>query len=1344
MLAVGVSAQAQTLIFHEGFDGSQTKSPTDVGYYEFINTLTNDNGTDERTIATEGAQSGAGCLSIYNVSPWIDGDNSDLEKHDQWWQRAVKFRNLPLQEGKSYRLTWFFKGDNTWNNGTEDVKGNLSTALMQGVDNADAPLVDAEGNEFRYSISRFNPESYEKYTRMFFFASEQGVRDKYAASHTDELADTYFATINVYNPGQYFLDEVSLYESPIAGIAFDQDVIRVDFGYATNIAELASASSLGRVLLPADCATVTVNGEARTVVGAEYHKDGYLYIYIDDHTPIENASDKVEVAFRNPSDSTLRVEYKGTLAPQGAAPDFTGEQGEYVEGVSNEVSYAYTEPVLVSATPSEGSFGLDESLSQVTFTFDKPVMTVNVDTGEPLVAKLNDIEDLELVTTPDYEDDGFTEKGSTTLTFKRKDGKSFSKGAYSVTLTGVTSAKYITSYETFTTNFETGQIAIAKETLTPVATYNFDTDSPNTIPVGWTVNNEGNILVGGTSAGSGPRLFSFADGGDVKNALYLRCKLDEEGNSTGGYAMKDDAVTLPAGDLRIQFLGFCWKGGSLKVDAEILDETGTTVVAHQEGVFENSVDGKTSAQAECSKVTVALNNPAEGNYKLRLTVVPTGTNWSEVMFGGVVVNTYSKTAGESTEAENEFLDKDYGGPNGASAENNCAPKAESGWELVQDNNVRTPGGNFNYNGTRIFNNLAAKNLGVGYYTNGGWPNNYVIYGTGGDDGTAPLLHLKAGRTQFTYYAANWKEKGANAGRDHIVYFELATKGDGTLIYSRNDKITNCDLDGNRNAAVNATKVQFVVNIPEEGDYTIKLGGTTEQFIGNYHIEKLGSQAAYYLGQINAAREAAIDELASSADEAYSGTTKTQLQAAVDKYEDPTFIHTPEGVNEAISELETLTKALATRREYVVRYAQAKDNAALALATAGATEEHEATKYVGLEAYSTLKTVYDNYAPTTAQQLEDAELIASTVDIENHTAQLNNLMDHGIALLTRQLVDAAALIVAQDDTKSDNDAVLAAGNALTDDQALAGQLKLLATKAIYDKCASGDPFSMFDPETSETLTDSINLSSYIQNAGLYSLDINPNKKLNDAANLPGWTLNNIKGTPDLNWGWNSYDASEFNPVTDRFLIAGWNTEFDLSQKVTSLPVGRYRLVVGTQDRGFSDTSDGKTAALAERDHWTVSGNVNGEDGHEGEIFSYIWWETAGKRDSVNYNIANQGQWYDLTNCLSSYFDVTAQNGGLTGEVTIGSHPVAFQSMASTDNFQLFLVGKNPSFDYADAAKKVGDELATAIKKVDAPEGQPVSVRYYNVNGAAVAHPSGVTIQVETYKNGYVKVTKRLFK
>lgn len=1344
MLAAGLGAQAQNTVFHEGFDAAQTKSPSDVAYYEYINSIANGNGEDERSIDNDNAAEGAGCLSFYNVGPYADADadTTDVSKHNNWWMRAVKFRNLPLQEGKSYRLSFRFKGSNTWSDGSAENKCKMSVALMQGGENKDIALLDPKGKEFRYEVSYFNPEDYEKYTRMFFFASADLQKNTYAEKNPDKepLEDKFFATFNIFNPGQFFLDEVDLVESSVEAVQYEADVVRVNFGYGTNIKDLVAASPIGRVLMPTDCATVKVNGNDAKVVGVELHNDGYMYIYLDEDNAAEDNEAKVEVAFNNPTDPQYQLLYKGDLAPEGAVMNFEGETGTYLEDLSTNLSYEYTQPELAKATPEDGSFNLDETTSEVSFTFDKKVLTTD-ESGQPLSCVLDNGEELELVTKPEIVDG--EEVGSETLTFARKGGKTFTKGTYSVTLSGVCSAKGIANYGTFTTTFETGKIAIAKETITPVQTINFTNDAPNTIPAGWTVNNEGEIRPGGSSQGGGPRVFAFADGGDVKNALYLRAKNNDNGEPNPGYAETEETVTLPAGDLRIQFLGFCWKGASLKVDAEVLDAAGENVVAHQEGTLEAGANGATSYIPTSDKITVAMKNEAEGAYKLRFRIIPTSGNWSEIMFGGVVVNTYSKTEGESTEAEVAFEDKAYGGANGVAAADNCAPKEGSGWELWQDGAMRNPGQDYNYNGTRLFA-LTIKNMSMGYYTNGNWPNNYVVYGNASADGE-PKLHLKAGRNQITYYVANWKEKGANAGKDHIAYFELANKETGELLYERNDKIVDCDMDGNRAANVAAKQIQFVVNIPEEGDYTIKLGGTTEMFIGNYKIEKLGSQTAYYIGIINNARDLAIEEYKACEDAKYDGATKTALKAVIDKYEDPTFVHTPAEVNNAKAEIDNATKAMSIRREYISRYDQAMTNAGTILAEVGETEEHAATKYAKLEAYTNLNETFGKFYGKSASELEDADLLAATTSLEDNYTWLKNMKDKAIGLLTKQVVDAAAVLVNLDESMSTNEQVIAAGNALTDDQDLANLLQMRITKAIYDKLAEGeDLFTEFDVATEEEVKKTIDLSSFIQNANLYVTETNPNRLLNDNANLPGWNVERISGTPNVEVGWNTFNGSNLNPVNDQNLIAGWYTEWKLSQTVKNLPVGKYSYVSSTQDRGFGDNSDDKKAQLDQREHWTVEGNINGTEGNAGEIFSYIYWTVGDQTGKKPYNITNQGQWYGFSDCTSDDFNIPAGENG-TGEVTIGSHAISYQAQAAADNFRIFMIDKDPNFDYATASKKLAEKIdATGVNKVNAPEGEPVKVTYYDLNGAMTTTPSGIAIKVVTYANGYMEVKKVMIK
>ena len=117
MLSCGLVTQAQQ-VFQEPFDAEQTKGASDVAFYEFIN---QEEGDDWKI--SDGGFKGK-ALSMNNDAG-TPNDNAT-------WRRAVKFRNLPLQEGKSYRLTYYLKGN------ASGAKARVS--LMQGVENADIPV----------------------------------------------------------------------------------------------------------------------------------------------------------------------------------------------------------------------------------------------------------------------------------------------------------------------------------------------------------------------------------------------------------------------------------------------------------------------------------------------------------------------------------------------------------------------------------------------------------------------------------------------------------------------------------------------------------------------------------------------------------------------------------------------------------------------------------------------------------------------------------------------------------------------------------------------------------------------------------------------------------------------------------------------------------------------------------------------------------------------------------------------------------------------------------------------------------------------------------------------------
>ena len=1284
---LAASANAQTPVFHEGFDAEQTKQPTEAAWYEYINHLTNANGTDAWTIDKSGEQAeGDGCLKIANVDPeYAEGE--DMGKYDQFWQRAVKFRNLPLQEGKSYRLTWRLKGANTWFNGTEDKKSRMFVSLMQGGENADIPLLDAQGNEFRYEVSYLNPVEYEKYTRMFHFASAQLQKDTYAKQHPDKdpLADTFFATFNVVNPGEYFLDEVDLVESPIAAVKYGNEAICIDFGFGTNIAELASNSPIGVVIMPEGCVKLTINGEEADIETVELHKDGKMYIYPTDGVG-EDA--KIKVSFENPSDEAYQVKYKGTLAPEGAVPSFTDEAGtDFDEEIDQESSYLYFEPSFISATPAEGSFGL-ENVTEVSFTFDR-VMDVKAGT---IRCVLDGSEQLVVKTTEDSE----------TLTFERADKSAFPKGMLQITLEGVKSAVGIPSYETFTLSFEVGQVQIAETTYEPVGSALFPEAADGSIPEGWTVYSDGELRESNTTWGTGGRVFSTV--APQGKGIYTRANGDVG-------SIQSPVVAIPAGDIEIRSYLAYWSNPS-DIQVDVCDEAGNVVATK---TVTPSVAGETNRnnsgfQFEVCPITF---NTKGGNFYVKYTLLTAGLNGMFV--GGYDVYTYKQSAGESTETQIVFVDNSFG-----AVENNGAPKPGSGWRMYDlddtaEKGYFNNGENWGWGHSRFWTGRGFKNLSSLFYTrNGGWPNHYITYGEIIEsEPDEPTLELAEGRHQFTYYALNWK------GGPLEYHFQIIDEDTKEIV---KEVITTVEevAGGNADYKGDSHKIQFVYSVPKAGKYSIKYGGTGESFSGPVTIEKLGSQAAYQLGIVNAARALAEAELANCLDTKYDGATKTALQELITKYANPgAILHTPAEVDAARIELEAATKAMEIRRDNIDRYASA-----LTAVENGVLAAME-TKYEKLEQFPIAQEAYNKYLAIEPQTLDDAELIDAVAVMSNTGALLENMVNTCVPLLTQQMADLSAAIIALDEEAFADETVIAADEAISDDQALVKNLKKIYAAKLYAKIAAGDPIVEIPEDYDEEEPANRPVSFLIQNSKFYSTTVIPDDKPNEASSVddfPGWTIvTSGRIQPLWDKGWGQQGPSAVRPVYDCAVCAPWgDTAYSVEQLISDLPVAKYMVsLVIAADAIAADNPPVLKAYV------TV-----------GENTTEIQWEGYTDADgNVKYERGN--------NTPIKFMDVVPAVDGNLASLTLGAD-MKVACFGKVDDANLYIVDKAEGFDYAAAAKALEDDIKVGIEAAGAPEGEPVSVSYFNANGVQVATPEGVTIKIARYANGCVTVTKFIAK
>lgn len=362
---------------------------------------------------------------------------------------------------------------------------------------------------------------------------------------------------------KYYFDnihfEVFRESSPISLIkaGYEYDVIRVDFDKETNMKQLIKNAGTDQLVFDNSCASVIVNGEAATLMSVEGRKDGYLWIFIDEGYS-EDEDALVSISFTNPTDEAMRLVYTAGKYEGQAVPDFSNVLATYESGLGDNFSYLLGTPTIVSADPEDGSFNLNGTLKDFKFTFTSPVDV------KALVAKFDNEK---MTVTP-------AEGRSKEITLTRTSSNEL-VGVHTITLDNVVSREdQIDEPGEYELNFSFGPVVIdpndQPRELIPAEC--FAECASNSIPMGFLVDFNGEIREGGSNQGSGPRMFTFADGGDFTKALYFR-----EGNVTYG-GVEGYELTLEAGKkYNIHFNAAQWKDNGTSMGFEILDDAENTI-----------------------------------------------------------------------------------------------------------------------------------------------------------------------------------------------------------------------------------------------------------------------------------------------------------------------------------------------------------------------------------------------------------------------------------------------------------------------------------------------------------------------------------------------------------------------------------------------------------------------------------------------------------------------------------------------------------------------------------------------------------------------------------------------
>jgi len=550
LLALGlvssISMNAQTTIASVGFETGDAKYTTANAYTpggtygDWVNRVDGDVWSETNT----NAHSGEYCMMLQNSSA---AGNT--------WDRGFKIGNLHLKENTSYRVSFWVKAEPNYidENGNETTT-RVKSSISIGREYCDMPITTKGGLQYYYNYLNSMTGNWRRISYLTYFTNKAD-QDNFSINYTgkadpygvivvpqsDPFPDEYFVTINMYSPMEYYLDDIKVEENATFNEAtFLEDAIKLDFGYPTNIADLAKDE--GTFSLDPSCASVTVNGEAVVVKYLEGKKDGYLYAFLEN--PLKE-TDEVKVSFAPSSDCPIK--YNNDKRPSAdVVTEMTvlGFEGEtaYYDELIEAIPEVMSAPRVVSTVPENESFEL-ENLNVVSFTFDKEVSLEYASAYLRFSDNFGDQEE-------DYTEDMTLSEDKKTVYV---DITGLEDGEYTVALSDIENTYGIGITEDCTVTFAIGKDSDETTSETIFAT-DFDNQMTGGVPCGWLTENEAGIHLygfndeertsqynynwGGTPGGGGARLYEGFSG-DFKKAMYWGTRGTDLGYASYGELVKD-------------------------------------------------------------------------------------------------------------------------------------------------------------------------------------------------------------------------------------------------------------------------------------------------------------------------------------------------------------------------------------------------------------------------------------------------------------------------------------------------------------------------------------------------------------------------------------------------------------------------------------------------------------------------------------------------------------------------------------------------------------------------------------------------------------------------------------
>ena len=667
-LATSMFAQAQNISF--GFEDADkgnyhcqyALTPRPDGLGDWVNVHEGDEWTEQSEAA---AHSGKYGLQVFNSE----------EGSANSWDRGFKLANLPIKENVPYRVSFWVKGP-------EGMEGKLSSWLSVGMENFDKSFTTAGGSNYGLDQITLNGDGeWQRVSFVTVYHGKEAIKtvidgqswvgnatfpeafggdgvQTYKEHFGGYIPETFFFIANMNSAGDYMLDDILIEENvAVAGVGFNGDVLKIDFGFPTNIASLAQANG-GNLKLDPSCVTVMQNGEAVEIELLEGKADGYVYAFLPDGMYLDDDAE-VSVSFTPAEDCPITYTDAQKLPGVEQGATVLGFQAEaaYFDGTIDAISSAWSEPEFVSAFPENESFELtNDDFKEVTLTFNKEV---SLDYASIVISTKTNFGETKIDLTQKAT---VSEDGLTVIVPMPGD---LADGEYTLMVEGIANIMGMEMQNPIKLTYALGLDNDMTE-AEDIYLSDFNGDETDAVPQGWNTYNEAGYHLygfnddgsrmkygyGANPGGGGTRLFDGFSG-DFTKALYWGTRGTNEGYASFGELVQDymdgdgnvDESLLPAGVAKedislyltprkynVSFKMAAWKGEP-KFDFTVEDLDGNVYAEFTGYTAKPNLNGNKGKVSGTLALEADFTIEKEGYYVMKF--VAQEAQWQEFMLADV-------------------------------------------------------------------------------------------------------------------------------------------------------------------------------------------------------------------------------------------------------------------------------------------------------------------------------------------------------------------------------------------------------------------------------------------------------------------------------------------------------------------------------------------------------------------------------------------------------------------------------------------------------------------------------------------------------------------------------------